>query len=136
MKTNRLPSAISYAAVILAAAAALWLTFTPDFYRGVSVSSDTQEPALTSATLVDVNGWWVLAPLLLPAALSVGSLLIVKLMDPRRLKSRTAIWTMAAMLFVFCLMGAFSIGTFYLPSALALLAAAVVYSRRPATPPT
>ena len=46
--------------------------------------------------------------------------------DPlcRRRAARAVVWTSAAVLLVFCVLGLWSIGAYYLPAAIALLVAA------------
>jgi hypothetical protein len=67
------------------------------------------------ATLLEVNGQWAMVPILLPVVLA-----LVPVMFPHR-----AIRIIAAVVLGgFTALGAFSIGLFYLPAALAMAVAA------------
>ena len=107
-------------AVILAAGAGLFLALYPA-YQGVSesVSSNgTVTSSSDSATLIAENGAWVILLLCVPVALAVLALL-------GAVRGRRAVvWVPAVILLVFAILGGFSIGLFYAPAALALLAAA------------
>jgi hypothetical protein len=108
------------AALTLAAAAGLFLTLYP-VYQGVSESvssSGTVTSSGDSATLIAENGAWVILPLCVPVALAVSGLLgAVR-------GRRRVVWVSAAVLLGFVVLAGFSIGLFYAPAALALLAAA------------
>ena len=75
-------------------------------------------------TLVDVNGFVVLLVLLLPVLLAASPLLV---------RGGTGQVLLAAgcgtLLAVFCVLGGFSVGSYYLPAAALLLAAAAVELR-------
>jgi hypothetical protein len=108
------------AAVILATAAGLFLALYP-VYQGVSESvssSGAVTSSTDSATLIAENGAWVILLLCVPVALAV-----VGLMGAVR-GPRALVWAPAVVLLVFVLLAGFSIGLFYAPAALALLAAA------------
>lgn len=107
-------------AVVLAAAAGLFLALYP-VYQGVSESvssSGAVTSSTDSATLVAENGSWVILVLCVPVALAA-----LGLMGAVR-ERRTATWAAALTLLGFVILGGFSIGLFYAPAALALLAAA------------
>lgn len=107
-------------AVILAAAAGLFLAFYP-VYQGVSESVSSSGAIASSsgsATLVAENGAWVILLLCVPLALAALGLL-------GAVRGRRAlVWAPAVVLLVFALLAGFSIGLLYIPTALALLAAA------------
>ena len=103
---------------ILAIVASLYLAFAPWGYQEsfVEVSSDgvVTRNTETSRSLVDVEGPDVFIPLSIPPALSFGAF---GLLMARR--GRLARWT-ARLTWVFCFVGAMSIGLFYVPAAAAL----------------
>ena len=112
--------------------AGLWLVFGP-VYQGVSVSASlpgepSGEATRHTATLLEVNGLWVLWLLLVPVLLSGLALLAVAFTDAGQARRKASLWLAALALLAFCLVGILSIGLFYLPVALALLAAAVAGS--------
>lgn len=134
-KTLRRPSSIASAlSLILALSASLFLALWPCSYEGVEatavVSPGVGLPQRASeavpvrhlcASLIDVNGPRVLTVLALPVGIAgVGVLLA-------HFGLRKALWLTAVLLLLFCLIGAFSIGLFYLPSAVALLVAAALH---------
>jgi hypothetical protein len=77
-----------------------------------------------SATLAEINGAWVLGYLAIPVFLTATTLALV-----HSHKSRTMEWIFAAALLLLCVIAIFSIGLFYLPSALLLIAAVIVNGR-------
>ena len=102
-------------------------------YQGVSVTpSMPGEPAGETTrhtrTLVEANGLWVLWLLLIPVLLSGVALLAIVFIGTGQARRRVLLWTPALALLVFCAVGIFSIGLFYLPAALALLVSAVTDS--------
>ena len=115
----------------------LWLAFGP-VYQGVSVTPTTPGGAETeatryTATLVEVNGLWVIWLLTVPVLLSGLAVLAVRLTDAGQLRRKVLLWVCTLPLLAFCAAAIFSIGLIYLPSALALLCAAVSGSvERPA----
>ena len=122
----------AWAAHLLAWGAGLWLVFRP-VYQGVSVSASLPgEPAgeatRYTATLLEVNGLWVLWLLLVPILLSGVALLAIAFTDAGQARRKALLWLAALALLAFCLVGIFSIGLFYLPAMLALLITAVTSS--------
>ena len=113
----------------LAWVAGLWFVFAPS-YQGLSVTSSMPgepagEVARHTATLVEVNGLWVLWLLFIPILLSGLALLVIRFTDPGQARRKALLWLAALVLLAFCVVGILSIGLFYLPVALALLVAAV-----------
>jgi hypothetical protein len=137
MKHNGTLMLVSGTALILSVAASLWLAFWPAFYQGVSVSvrPNGEETVRTSASLVAVNGYRVVFLVLIPVVLTVVVFLAIARMDPRQLSGKIAIWAPLTVLLLFCVAGISSIGLFYIPAAVALLAAAIVVSRKRGTQP-
>ena len=121
----------------LAWCAGLWLAFGP-VYRGVSVAPTMPggaetEAARHTATLVETNGLWVIWLLMVPVLLSGLAALAVRLTDSGRLRRKVLLWMCTLPLLAFCAVAILSIGLIYLPSALALLCAAISVSvERPA----
>ena len=112
----------------------LWMVFGP-VYQGVSVTAPMPgepvgETTKHTRTLVEVNGLWVLTLLLVPILLSGVSLLVIVFTRTGQARRRALLWTPTLALLVFCVVGVFSIGLFYVPVALALLVAAITGSLR------
>ena len=130
-KKSRAPILLAGLAVLLALAASIWLAFAP-FYEGMEQAAQGMEQPVdapiqvsTSATLIQVNGYWVISLLLVPVALTtIGFWGARSAHSPAR---RTKImWASTGLLALFCILGLWSIGSFYLPAAGALGAAAAV----------
>ena len=107
----------------------IWLAFG-SVYQGMSVApvgpgETPNEPTRTSASLIEVNGWQVLPILLVPAALTGLALLTVLLTHTGQTRRKVLLWVLAVLLLVFCVLASFSLGIFYVPSALALLLTAI-----------
>ena len=114
----RFPKAASvsaWAALVLAWGAGAWLAFGP-VYQGVS------------ATLIEVNGLRVIPLLLVPVLLSGIAVWAVRDTDGGRTGRRIFLWVLAVVLLGLCAVSILSIGVLYLPTALALLVAAVTGS--------
>ena len=119
-------------ALVLATAATAALLVVP-FYTGVratavAVPGQTAPPvpvvATRTATLVEVNGPGVLVVLAIPIALPVLALAAGKS------RFRRATHVVGALLLVgFCLLTGFSVGLFYVPTALAMVVAAALAFR-------
>jgi hypothetical protein len=121
----RAPGTVASAAgVALAVAATFWLVLQPCAYVGVT---ETGGPIPTTervcASLLAVNGWWVLGLLSVPVALTTIGLLAAI----RRIS--WLVWGIAAVLLGFCVIGAFSVGLYYMPSVVALVVTAVRVGR-------
>jgi hypothetical protein len=131
VKFHRPVVKLSLIAHVLAWAAFLFMAFWPSFYQGTTTTpvgpdGSGGEIVSYSASVIEVNGWGVLVPLLAPVALTAAGLLISRFTDTSTFTSKFLMWTFTALLVVFCALGVRSIGMFYLPAALALLAAAVM----------
>ncbi len=104
-------------------------------YQGVSVTATlADEPAgeasRHTATLVEANGLWVLWLLLIPILLSGLAPLAIRFTGTAQARRKALLWLAALALLAFCVVGIFSIGPFYLPSALALLVTAAIGSSK------
>jgi hypothetical protein len=131
-RTTIISAAIAHG---LSWAALLFLVFWPATYQGVSAipepSSGIEQPAEQerfTASLIEVNGWDVLPVLFIPILLSGVGLVAALTRNTHPMVGRIALWGSVAFILVFCLIGIFSIGMFYLPSALALIIAAIAGS--------
>jgi hypothetical protein len=114
-------------ALFLALVGAGFLIFA-ETYSGQSCSNgadDVYRCVDTSATLIEMNGNWVLALLGLPIALAAAQHLLVANGAPGLITG-----VIAAAFLGFCLVAIFSIGIFFLPSAVAALLAATVRHNR------
>ena len=133
----------AWTAHALAWAAGVWLTFGPA-YEGVSVTpvlrDASETPVLRSdgsgseatrytATLIEVNGPYVILGLLVPVVLTGIALLAVQLANNSQARRKILLWGPVAALLGFCAVSILSIGVFYLPALLALLCAAATDSR-------
>ncbi|MDA8183415.1 MAG: hypothetical protein M0035_03165 [Actinomycetota bacterium] len=140
---------------VLLGAAALWsaglfaAALSAPFYVGTSASSSAPvspigasgfpatiptQVAHTSATLVQVNGFKVLAPVSLP----LFSVVVVAFALWRRRKNQAPgagwlAWAVTALLVVFALLGMLSIGLFIVPVAVLVALACARSSDRSAT---
>ena len=111
---------------IFAWAATLFFLFWP-IYGGVSVSpGESGLSSVSGKTLIEVNGIWaaflIILPIVFTAIVLIASLPGTAL--PRLML--TLRWTAFALTLLFCVVGIYSIGVFYLPAALAVLVAAIV----------
>ena len=133
MKFSRTVIIVSGVSHTLAWAAFLWLAFWPYSYSGTTVTpigpdGSGGEVVSVSASIIEINGWGVLIPLLIPIALTAIGLLAAITWDHHQLTNKVFLWVATALLIGFCGLGMFSIGIFYLPAALALLVAAILIS--------
>ena len=124
----------AWTAHALAWAAGVWLTFGPA-YAGVSVTpvlrgdGSGSEATRYTATLIEVNGLYVIFWLLVPVVLTGIALLAVQLTNNSQARRKILLWGPVVALLGFCAVAILSVGVFYLPAALALLFAAVTDSR-------
>ena len=127
---------------LLAWAAFLWIAFWPNSYQGVSetaVSVDgsgatTSEVVRYSASVTEVNGYWVLIPLLIPVLATATALLSLLTWKGERGGNILILSGTAVILLVFCVLGLLSIGVFYLPAAIGSIVTAVVFGLKPGLP--
>jgi len=104
-------------------------------YQGVSSTVETRpegfaiESVEISETLLKANDLSAFPLLIGPVVLTA---LVVAMLMTTRIKPSTrkvSLWVAAVLLLGLCVVGALSIGMFYLPAALALVVAAVLGSR-------
>ena len=104
------------------------LVFVP-IYQGETVAAIPEggipsQPVRATATLIEVNGWSVLPIVLAPVVISGAGMLGVILAGPGLVWRRAPLGIAALLLLGICVAGAFSIGMFYLPAALAMAVSA------------
>lgn len=121
---------ISLAAAIIAHifawAATLFFLFWP-IYGGVSVSpGESGMSRVSGKTLLEVNGTWAAFLIILPIIFTAIGLIasLPGTTSPRLML--TLRWAAFALMLLFCVVGIYSLGIFYLPAALAVLVAAVI----------
>ena len=110
----------------------MWMAFGP-VYQGVSVAPVSPggpggEVARHTATLIEVNGLYVIWLMATPVLLTGIPLAFIGRTNTGRTGRKILLWGSAAALLGFCAVGIWSIGPFYLPATLALIAAAIIDS--------
>jgi len=127
----RTASLLAVAALLVALLAAAVLTFA-NTYSGQScevtpgsVANCTND----SRTLIQENGKWVLGLFAVPVALAAGVVAAIAYRLPSAIE-----WLLAFAALAACVVAIFSIGIFFVPTALLLLAAAATDRRRMAQP--
>ena len=104
-----------------------------DTYRGQSCSASTgglMECIDLSSTLIEQNGSWALILLSMPIALTLIGFVTIAIRPGGGASRRFLPLCVTAALAVFCLISAFSIGSFYFPSLFALGLATLLLSTR------
>jgi hypothetical protein len=115
--------------LLLASAAGLGLAVWPCAYRGVEAAGGGGPERQFCESLVEANGMSVLGVLLLPVLLAGVGLVAV------RSRHRGVLVAVMVALVAFCVLGAASVGLFYLPAAVALVIAVVGWRHEPSPPP-
>ncbi|MBM3941717.1 MAG: hypothetical protein FJ316_02095 [SAR202 cluster bacterium] len=113
----------------LAWSAFAFILFWPWMYHGTTIEvgpDGIQRVVPYSATFLEVNSRWTLIPLLVPVGLTAAGLLVALGAHGRR--NIVLLWIVTALAAVFCVLGSFSVGMFYAPACLALLAAAIIFT--------
>lgn len=126
----RVATVLAAAALLVAVLAAGILSFA-DTYSGQSCEASPGRDTVctdTSATLVEENGKWVYGLLAVPIVISVAALTAVAFHLPKGIE-----WSLAGLALLGCALAIFSVGIFFLPSAL-LLVAATATDRRGLAP--
>jgi len=108
-------------AIGLATIASAWLAAWQCFYTGATAGPRAE--SATCSSLIAENGTWVITYLAIPIILT--SLAFFALVA----RLRAVTWALAILLFGLCILAAWSIGLFYVPSAVALLVAAARMNR-------
>jgi|GEM_PF-1903997 len=112
---------------LLAIAAFMALLVAPMYSEEevVVTAEGVMEVKSTSATIVEENGWWVVGLLVGPVVVvAVGSAV------GWWRRSRGALWVTVGVMLAFCAVSLAPVGMFYAPSALVMVAAAVMVGRR------
>ena len=168
MKPPGAPVLAGGVAHLLAWGVALWLAFWPGLYQGASATAvavvtseadrqstgplrldpaaistlpaDGRESVRVSASLTQVNGFWVLGLLAIPIVLTGLGLISATMRHPSRASGyrypwRLVGWVAALLLLGFCIVSIFSVCLFYLPVALLTLASVALRSRPKAEGP-
>ena len=142
MKPNRSTTILTALSHALAWAAFLWLALWPHAYQGVSatpvqvaesgnrVAATESELVRHSASIVEVNGLWVLIPLFVPVALTGLALAALLTWKGGIVGIVSILWALTIALLAFCLVASLSFGALYTPSALALVIVAAILSFR------
>ena len=135
MKSNRTVIIVSGLSHALAWLPFLWLALWPYSYSGtatIPIGPDGSggESVSLSASIIEINGWRVLIPLLIHVALTAIGLLAAITWN-HQLRNKVFLWVATVLLIGFCGLGMLSIGIFYLPAALALLVGAITMSLIP-----
>ena len=142
MVIGRAVTVLASVAHLLAWAAFLWIALWPHSYQGVSatavqvdelgnrVGTEQSEVVRHSSSFVEENGIWALFPLFIPVALTGVALMALLSWRGRVAGIISILWVLTAALLAFCLMGYLSFGVLYMPSALALIVAASIFSLR------
>lgn len=121
---RKLATLLSGLAFLISIAATVYLLYAPlyQYVRVIDTARDG-ETIRGTATLVEVNGFWVVY-LLVAVTLSSGAPLFVALTRPTL--QRLVTWVFALLLVAFSILGSWSIGLFFMPSAILLLIAGIV----------
>jgi hypothetical protein len=117
----RTASLLAVAALLIALLAAGVLTFadTSSSTSCEGTSSGVQTCTDASSTLIQENGSWVLALLAVPVLLAAGVVAAIAYKLPPPVE-----WILALAAFAACIVAIFSVGIFFLPTALLLVVAA------------
>jgi len=137
VKFSRPTVKLSAAAHVLAWIAFLFLAFWPSSYQDTEttpIGPDGSGGGVVhvSASLIEVNGWGAPVPMLTPVVLTALGLVVAWTWNGKSAWNKLLMWALAAMLIGFCGLAMFSLGIFYLPAALALLALSIVMSLKSA----
>jgi hypothetical protein len=129
-RCGRLAAIAAWVAHALAWAAGLYLAIGP-VYQGVSMTAAAPgelpgEVNTHTATLIEVNGLYVVPLLLIPVLLTALGLLTIYFIAPGRAVRKALLWLSAVALAAYCIVAIFSLGVFYLPAALVVLCTAIL----------
>jgi len=129
---RRISKVAGVVAIVLSVLAAAWLAFWPCFYQGSSVKVNAQTGTTTTRTfctsLIAENGMRVALYLAIPILITTVAVILA------RAGQRRPALALAFLFLGLCVLGAFSIGLFFVPAALVLLVAALT-ARTPAPAP-
>ena len=132
---NRMALFLATTSHVLGWAAFLWIAFRPHAQRSVStgpVGVDGNGVAESQVvvhyvTLTQDDGYVILIPLFIPVLVTGLALLFLLTRKKRRNENALVVWSLTAILLVFCGLGYYGFGIPYLPAAISLTAAAVTF---------
>ena len=117
-------------------AAFLWIVFRPHAHQrsvstgpvGVDGNGVAESQVVVHyVTLTQVDGYVVLIPLFIPVLVTGLALLFLLTCRMQRAANALVVWSLTAILLVFCGLGYYGVGIPYLPAAISLTAAAVTF---------
>ena len=121
---------------VLGWAAFLWIVFRPHAHQrsvstgpvGVDGNGVAESQVVVHyVTLTQVDGYVVLIPLFIPVLVTGLALLFLLTRRVQRAANALVVWSLTAILLVFCGLGYYGFGIPYLPAAISLTAAAVTF---------
>lgn len=120
---------------VLAWAAFLWIALWPHAYQGVSATpvrvDGNPETEIVetrfSASFTEVNGYLPLVPLFIPVLVTGLALIFLLTRTERRAINAPVLWTLTAVILLFCGLGYLSFGILYAPAAITLIVAAAFF---------
>ena len=120
---------------VLGWVAFLWIVFRPHAQRSVSTGpvgvdgngAAESQIVIDYVTLTQVDGYVVLIPLFIPVLVTGLALLFLLTCKMQRAANALVVWSLTAILLVFCGLGYYGFGIPYLPAAIFLAAAAVTF---------
>lgn len=108
----------------------MWIALIPDAYKGVAVIQEAGEAPreVTGVTksFIEMNGLWGVFTLLIPVFITLAGFQVSLRVSHHTTYRNVTMWVLFAILLLLCAAGVLSIGAFYLPAAIALLAAAIL----------
>ena len=121
----------AWAAFGLAVAPGIYLAVGPSYQgvEAVAAGESTVEATRFTATYIEVNGLRAVTLLLVPVALSGLAVWAVHARDAGKIRRQAVLWIVPVALLGLCALTFLSIGLVYLPTVIALLAAAIAGSR-------
>lgn len=124
---TRVAAIASGLSVVAAVAVGVWQSASACIYKGVNEvpagSGAPVEEEYCAGSLIDVNGPSALIALAVPVIISLGGWLSI------RARKRAPVWAAVILLLIFSVLGAASVGIFYLPSFLLLAVGAAISSK-------
>jgi len=121
--------------VLLAIIVLFYIVFMPDFYTGLYTGQSEsatiksknilvkQPVKIFNQSFIEVNGWGGLIPLLIPV---VFSILGFWTLFWKNKANKIVLWSSSILVLLFSFLSIFSIGLFFIPTALLLITAAVL----------
>ncbi len=131
MRFSRAVYVSAWVALGLAVATGIYLAVGPTYQgvEAVAAGESTVEVARFTATYIEVNGLRSVPLLLVPVVLSGLAVWTVYARDAGKIRRQAVLWIVPVALLGLCAVTFLSIGLLYLPTVIALLAAALAGSR-------